>query len=516
MLKYLSAVYPTAHFSRADEARLVALLQTRMFFYINVDTHTPPWELLEPEQLGVALSKCPSKSLHTCRWALRGLLNCRLPAGTNWVRAAHARSYHGLVPCQTGADCSHRLAAYAPAWCADLEAQGDDAYLEADEPLHKWQDFLDGTCRYGTCRPLGGQGFWYVLSPGSGIFYHAGRTLAAPSKLLMLVRLLDAWLDPSHTARDDALVPDLHMFSGGAPRHFLGKLRLVAQGMPCGEAGLAHCYDEVEGGQSYTLMDHYDFLLMDLGRALGYKSLLFTASFLRPDVDEEGEVEVLTWTEAEVVDLRLPSGFSRRDWQWQSAEQQASAVLREMEERHALTLRDPLNLTDEASVRPCRLAGGGVPHLLTCEGHISAELLHISSAAFRQSPDASRSSSALPIAIGSASTGQQAGSLPPDAPHVEESLLIAGLGLLMCCCISAIAAGLMRRVSSSFDATRRRARSRRGHRRLPKLETIRADHTAAGCTLDHEEVTDEGTPHARIYKVDPSCVAVHRLSIFQS
>ena len=46
-----------------------------------------------------------------------------------------------------------------------------------------WSDFLDH----------GLAGWWYIHAPGSGIFYHAGRTIAAPSKASMLAALLEEW-----------------------------------------------------------------------------------------------------------------------------------------------------------------------------------------------------------------------------------------------------------------------------------------------------------------------------------
>ena len=48
--------------------------------------------------------------------------------------------------------------------------------------------------------------WWFWLAPGSGIFFDTGRHASAPSKALLLVRLLAEWLDlpPTAAARGSA------------------------------------------------------------------------------------------------------------------------------------------------------------------------------------------------------------------------------------------------------------------------------------------------------------------------
>ena len=125
-----------------------------------------------------------------------------------------------------------------------MASHGNDVWLEVwhlafdgrTRPRHKprgWADFLDH----------GQAGWWYILAPGSGIFYHAGRTLAAPSKAAMLATLLEEWAQSGMQESDSSghkgvrgggkgggrRLSGSHHFSGGqqkAAREMIGKFTM--------------------------------------------------------------------------------------------------------------------------------------------------------------------------------------------------------------------------------------------------------------------------------------------------
>jgi hypothetical protein len=204
--------------------------------------------------------------------------------------------YARPMRCKLGSDCASQLAAHEPLWAQQLEAAGKGAFIEVwhsayatwlgwESAPRSWLDFADSACRYRRCEPLGAAGLWFTAAPGSGIFYRAGRTLAAPTKISMLSRLLERWLSAG-TPGGSGLWRELRIF-GCEPSAFLDSLRVVEGGLrTCRHAfaPVPHCYDDVYGslGDSWTLMDDYDFVICALGRALGFDSLVFTAP-VRPD-----------------------------------------------------------------------------------------------------------------------------------------------------------------------------------------------------------------------------------------
>ena len=257
---YLTLVYPMGSFVQVDADQVVDLLRSLARFYDGPDGLAPPWELIEPEVMAES-SRCNTGP--GCRG---NLMTCGNGVhDTIMVTVSSSRTYGGLVPCVQGDDCVQRLRQFNPYWAYEVETRRESAFLEvmhlsthawwSDDPEERpepdWASFIDPACRYGACRSTGGAGVWYVLAPGSGVFYHAGITLSAPTKLQMLARLLERWLKRPD-ALDSRAVPDLYRLTEGSPAGFLAKLRAVENGMPCRDAQLASCY-EYENGDSFTI-----------------------------------------------------------------------------------------------------------------------------------------------------------------------------------------------------------------------------------------------------------------------
>ena len=373
--EYLSAVYPVGGFTNASACDLAFLFHTRVWVYQHAISSLSTTLLLRRLLCGHRGSK--SSISRTCEQS--GLL-----------RVDDRRMYHGLLPCFQGCNCARRQGAYHPDWAADVEQRPNEAFLEVFHMAYSnwinqksararpqdWADFMDSPCRYGKCQPLGTVGTWYVLAPGSGIFYQAGRTAVAPTKVAMLSRLLGEWLANASIPHDR--VPPFGKLKWAGPEVMLRALRSVANGsQTCSEAGVPLCYDSktahgVAGAASYTIMDHYDFSMIDMARALSYDTLLFTASFLRADLPpgaSTGSQKQLRSAGAELVDVRLPQSDHKRRWATLNRNQQAEAWVSEWQASERLTLRDPLNPAGSGS-RPC--AFNATPtRLLACDGHIS-------------------------------------------------------------------------------------------------------------------------------------------------
>lgn len=380
--EYLTAIYPMGRFASVGEHELVALLRSRVWVYQLVIGSAAPL-------LRRLLSSCDETTGQPC--------TCKLSAACQKGELLHvdeSRVYHELLSCSTlGGDCARRQGAYWPAWAARLE-QRDGAFVEvwhmavtswwdqsggSGRP-QGWTQFFDTSCRDSVCRPFGSAGIWYLVAPGSGIFYSTGKMLTAPSKIVVLCRLLEEWLgNDRRTGTTTTPTVDLS-WAGPSPRKFLDALKSIANGsQPCRAAGVPHCYDSAgHVNESYTIMDHYDFPLMELGRALAYDTLLITSSFLRADAlsglaDRQHQRPRLPQSlgavsGAELVDLRMPQTFGSKAWAALKVEQQAAAWVTEWQASERLSLRDPLN--PKANSRPC--AFNATPtRLLTCEGHAS-------------------------------------------------------------------------------------------------------------------------------------------------
>ena len=388
---YLSIVYPLGDFT--SDQRNVGTFRSLQMLYQGDAARTPaspdldvPLDALEPGMFADGV---------TARAAVQCVEGTASPSGV--LRRHRQQLYRSLLPCWSGIDCVRALASFAPDYLVGVEQQGGDVYFEVqrfahttwwfgqeldDERLHppwSWADFLDP-------HRIHGSGWWFLHAPGSGVFYHAGRTLTAPSKVAMLVKLLEQWVVEDRAAWPDIQAELMRIVRFYDPwrqdaHAFLEKLKAVMEGtFTCEEAGVPFCYDhrnEDLGNtyiRSWTLYDvPYDDLTMRLGRALGYDTLFFSASFLRPDQLYDDPKVLLDGTAAEMVDLRRPAWASQPNkdtseaWADASEEERAEAWVVDARERGILSLRSPLDPAQSAS-RPCDF---DLTHQLACRGHVS-------------------------------------------------------------------------------------------------------------------------------------------------
>ena len=399
--RYLAIVYPSAHFandttSMVPNVELVHFFRSLATLYQGAAGADVPLDALEPRAFGVG-----SEASRSMRCASTGGGRFGAAAARALLGRTPQQLYHGLVPCELGAGCVRALSRFAPAWLHGVEERvGAGAFFEVRRFAHETWWYGSGSPPDGHLRqpttwgdfedlagPRGeGSGWWYQHAPGSGIFYTAGRTLVAATKVAMLVRLLEQWQEA--TVRSLRLEREVQRVAGANVSSFLHRLRSVRDGAAsCREAGVPHCYDELRGGalyrESWTLYDEpYDELTLQLGRSLGYDTLFYSASFLRPDIlRAESATQTARFAGAEIVDLRRPAWASRTSgaqdasdtsdaWIVASPQSRANAWAEDVRARGTLSLRDPLDPGRAATTRPCDFA---IHHQLACRGHVSWE-----------------------------------------------------------------------------------------------------------------------------------------------
>ena len=374
---YLGAVYPADALGSASDSEVVRTFRSLQMLYQFGEADVP-LDALEPGMFA---------SGQTASTALRCADSDQPFAGI--LMRDETQRYRDLMPCWSGADLVRRLADYAPDWLATVEARGTDVYFEVQRFAHttlwygenaaqpqSWADFLD-------THRIHGSGWWFMHAPGSGIFYHAGRTLTAPTKLAMMVKLLAQWLAEDRFAWPsiEAEIKRIAWQARVGPDIFLVKLRKVMHGeFTCEEAGVPSCYDHrteelnSPAARSWTLYDvPYDDLCIRMGRALGYDTLMYYATEPKPDQRNDLPHELLDGSSAEMVDLRRPAWASwpnsdtSDDWRWASEQDRAQAWVQDMRTRGSLSLRSPLDPAHGPS-RPCDF---GMTHHLACRGHVS-------------------------------------------------------------------------------------------------------------------------------------------------
>ena len=273
---YLSTVYPMASFATASDVEVVRTLRSLEWLYhsgADADADVP-LDAIEPSMFAVGSTvetalQCSSSSQEGVRPHDAG----RPPSRAILQRDAR-QLYRGLLPCQSGLDCVRALSSFEPDWLGGITQLGASVYFEVRhfsriawghnldvpvnplQPPRTWADFVDP-------HRVHGSGFWYKHAPGTGVFYHAGRTLVAPTKIAMQVKLLEEWLTKDRSGWP-GIETELHRIAARArdPQHwvtptyragdaheFLRKLRLVSSGeRTCAQAQIPDCYDTV----SYT------------------------------------------------------------------------------------------------------------------------------------------------------------------------------------------------------------------------------------------------------------------------
>ena len=423
---YLEDVYPMGSLGpggSATDAEASGLFRSRHWYYAGAPGLVRDEELLSQ----LPLVRAPR---HECTDGFfRGL----------WQTDTQSR-FPQILPCRPGEDCVRRQASHLPHCAAELAQRGSDLWVEV------WHLAWDGrTSKSRPTRPSelldhGPAGWWYVHAPGSGIFYHAGRSLAAPSKAAMLAKLLEEWAAKPEAqseanrvggkggkggrhaggskggggggtatggadegAVDAATVKHLHRLMGEKPLDLARRLRMIESGIPCHNVswGRWRCVgDRIPS-------DNWDPLLVALGRALGYDSLFMTALMWGRALGAYKDLLAIasghppwmatppvppsalppTWSAeltAEWLDLRRPPppwDRSKLLSEAAGAEREALAHAWTAQLLHStpprLSLRDPLHPADAARMLPCAFnASGGPTMRLACYGHLSWHVRH--------------------------------------------------------------------------------------------------------------------------------------------
>ena len=407
--RYLSAVYPVGRFASSRDVtdiEALSFFRSLVHAYQGVEGIDVPLDAVEPTSFAVRSDASEAAVCTSSAGEEGNAANATTPLRGILTRSPHLL-YHGLVPCRRGVECARALGRFAPRWLDGVQATAaGDAFFEVRRyaastldlgrlhppdpqlrPPRSWSDFEDAARIHGSA-------WWYIHAPGSGIFYKAGKTLAAPTKTSMLVKLLEEWLGPEMAAIRNAtatLRAELQRVAGADVPTFLERLKSVHGGnQSCHEAHVPQCYADVFGDSyqtSWTLYDApYDDLTLRLGRVLGYDTLFFSASFLHPDVpsDASGALQNdVVWTMptapigAEVVDLRRPAWAAGTEGEETSdawargagSAARADAWAEDVRQRGTLSLRDPLDPA-RGSVTACDFEP---THTLACRGHASWE-----------------------------------------------------------------------------------------------------------------------------------------------
>ena len=459
---YVSDVYPHADVTSLSDSDLVNFFTSRQWFYGGMSSASSSSVSKSAKGKGISLNGPSSgdderrsenighghghhkpKSLPQSLLSQLSLITSSTYRcvdgffGSGLLHRDNNARFPGVLPCTPGTDCVRRQNAFMPTCTQALAALREDVWLEV------WHLSFDGRAVSPSRRPKGWSelldhgpaGWWYIHAPGSGIYYHAGRTLAAPSKASLLRRLMDEWIahpeghyyherggggggaaeGSQHRAKAAAARTRAFSAAGRGASSALDvepKLRrLIRQATGSHAHELAANFSKLEAGVpcksvgwgrwrcvgDFVPSDNWDALLIALGRALRYDSLMLTATMWgralgsyarllalaqgRPPPDEppppmltDGELS------AEVVDLRLPPppfnggsavlndpGGAARE---AMAHEWVAHLLASTPPR--LSLRDPFRLSDESRASRCAFnASGGPTVRLACAGHVS-------------------------------------------------------------------------------------------------------------------------------------------------
>ena len=377
--RYLNAVYPTARFSQHSTASLLALFDSLHFYYASSLT---PGRLERGDTTSVGGMPLNSTHSYTC---------VKPPAGLGLTRDR----FHGLLPCPpTKLDtiggrggCLEHVSRHALdlEWARNLSDQswievqhaafGNKLSVDPNVTDFGWADFMDP----------GPAGMWYHYARGSGVFYYAGRTLLTPSKGLALATMLhevggERTSRAAHTVR--ALAQDERRYfsrflSGRSAKALADRVYAAATGSnTCLKLGINYCRD------NFTLGDEWDAPIVLLARALNYDTIFFVASLCCSMLPQD------VCGVSELVDLRTPTGtrFERQLNQTLGlsipvhAERKpadvAAAWISYLQRSSVLTLRDPLDIRNDARALPCTFRPSA---WLSCAGHPSTMLENVSS-----------------------------------------------------------------------------------------------------------------------------------------
>ena len=207
-------------------------------------------------------------------------------------------------------DCELRARTYMPPWAASISPA--DNWIEVTHfafagkrgganprAPKNWRQFVDG----------GLSGWWYSVTPGSGIFYRSGVTKLAPTKAAMLATLLSEWSNPSRTPSAEsspassatpmhARILELVRHLMRSPSTNMNKRMHLKPDLTPTEAAKIFGAWQADHDRPLHVTDEWDSLLVRLGRTLGYDTLMFTTEL------DQYHLAVT----ASLVDLRSPFG----------------------------------------------------------------------------------------------------------------------------------------------------------------------------------------------------------------
>eukprot|EP00965_Chrysotila_dentata_P190033 6173652-Pleurochrysis_carterae.AAC.15 len=332
---YLSAVYPTGVFKSSN----VSISRLSSFF----------------DSLDIYYTAIPGVPLRSSASSVA--LSCVRPPPD--VATLSDRRFLGLLPCPMNgkttagrAMCLHRQHHFAPNWVRRLLS-----------PRSSWIEVTSS----------GPDARWYQLARGSGIFYRVGRVLLAPSKnaaLSMLLRegaaqenVRRAW--PPSQVSNSEICSQAEICSNMSL--LASRLRSTASGQAtCAESEIQPCVAD------YCLSDSWDSALYWIASALGYDSLILTASLCC------SSSPAFSCAMSHVIDVRAPSTPSSQDTNnprssWMVDGWHAHAH-RYLQSKRVLSMRDPLRLEDNERVADCRVRR---TPFLSCEEHPSLSLLYV-------------------------------------------------------------------------------------------------------------------------------------------
>lgn len=339
--EYLDVVYPTGVFRDDDEA--LSFFATRHWFY-NISTSrrrelSSIWDeipLVRPPRF-----RCTDGFFGS------GLLHLDV-----------ASRFPEILPCSPGLDCVRRQASNMAECSAQVSSLGSDVWVEV------WHLAFNGRLtrrQPSTWAEFGDDSsspWWYIYAPGSGVFYHAGTTLASSGKASMIACLLERWVHASDKIKANTPRSTLRLLPS-SPAEVLelaSKLRAVANGTECSRFGWGRwrCHaDRVPNDIAW------DELMLGLGRALQIDSLFFTGLMWGRAVIPGGQAPSASSSSAhakatvnidattELVDLRIPQSLHSANVNREELVRRwAASLMRE----GRLSLRDPMNPANSSRV----------------------------------------------------------------------------------------------------------------------------------------------------------------------
>lgn len=160
---YLAGVYPAGHFSAVSDREALRFFASRHIFYDSTAAG-PVGDLAQ--QLHATMLRPPR---YACEDGF-------FSSASGLLQRSGAARHAGLLPCVPGADCVRRQGAFMPRCAADLAARGRDVWFEVQHLAFDGRRVREGKRPdgWGAFLDHGPSGWWYILAPGSGVFYHAG------------------------------------------------------------------------------------------------------------------------------------------------------------------------------------------------------------------------------------------------------------------------------------------------------------------------------------------------------